>query len=65
MREKWGGVISEAQPDKGIGTGMLGYIEDNMAQTLLFSASGAYYPSTKPEEYEKELQALAIPILAK
>jgi len=64
VKEKWGGVVSEAQPDKGIGTGMLGYIEENMAQTLLFSAGGAHYPSTNPEEYEKELQALATPMIA-
>ncbi|MGV4337444.1 FAD-dependent oxidoreductase [Bacillus subtilis] len=64
VKEKWGGVVSEAQPDKGIGMGMLGYIEDNMAQTLLFSAGGAHYPSTNPEEYEKELEALATPMLA-
>ncbi|MED0587422.1 FAD-dependent oxidoreductase [Bacillus subtilis] len=64
VKEKWGGVISEAQPTKGIGTGMLGYIEENMAQTLLFSAGGVHYPSTNPEEYEKELQTLATPIIA-
>ncbi|EHS55593.1 FAD-dependent monooxygenase [Paenibacillus kribbensis] len=64
IKEKWGTVISEAQPAKGIGTGMLGYIEDNMAQTLLFSAGGAHYPSTDPEEYEKEMLALATPALA-
>ncbi|MCZ8521352.1 MULTISPECIES: FAD-dependent oxidoreductase [Paenibacillus] len=64
IKEKWGVMISEAQPAKGIGTGMLGYIEDHMAQTLLFSAGGAHYPSTDPEEYEKELQALASPMLA-
>lgn len=57
-------MISEAQPAKGIGTGMLFYIEDNMAQTLLFSAGGAHYPSTSPDEYENELHALATPILA-
>ncbi|MED3728378.1 NAD(P)/FAD-dependent oxidoreductase [Priestia filamentosa] len=56
VREKWGAVVSEAQPAKGIGAGMIEYIEDNMAQTLLFSAGGAHYPSTNPEEYEKELE---------
>lgn len=64
IKAKWGGVVSEAQPAKGIGTGMLGYIEDNMAQTLLFSAGGAHYPSTDPEEYEKEMHSLAGPLLA-
>ncbi|KZB90450.1 FAD dependent oxidoreductase [Bacillus sp. VT 712] len=64
VKEKWGVVVSEAQPDKGIGTGMLGYIEDNLAQTLLFSAGGEHYPSTNPEEYEKELETLATPMLA-
>ncbi|MGY4691041.1 FAD-dependent oxidoreductase [Salibacterium sp. K-3] len=64
VKEKWGSVISEAQPDKGIGAGMLGYIEDNMAQTLLFSAGGAHYPSTNAEEYEQELLELPTPRLA-
>jgi 2-polyprenyl-6-methoxyphenol hydroxylase-like FAD-dependent oxidoreductase len=64
VKKKWGAVISEAQPAKGIGTGILGYIEDNMAQTLLYSAGGAHYPSTKPDEYEKELHALATPMIA-
>ncbi|QNV57061.1 Putative epoxidase LasC [Paenibacillus polymyxa E681] len=64
IKEKWGTIASEAQPAKGIGTGMLAYIEDNMAQTLLFSAGGAHYPSTNPEEYEKEMLALATPMLA-
>ncbi|MER0468979.1 FAD-dependent oxidoreductase [Bacillus cabrialesii subsp. cabrialesii] len=65
VREKWGGVVfSEAQPEKGIGAGMLGYIEDNMAQSLLYSAGGAHYPSTNPEGYEKELLAVATPMLA-
>lgn len=64
IKEKWGSFVSEAQPAKGIGTGMLGYIEDDMAQTLLFSAGGAHYPSTDPEEYKKELHALASPKIA-
>ncbi|WP_079909510.1 NAD(P)/FAD-dependent oxidoreductase [Paenibacillus sp. 32352] len=64
IKEKWGSVISEAQPVKSIGTGMLGYIEDNMAQTLLFSAGGAHYPSTDPEEYDQDMLALASPMLA-
>ncbi|MEH7589165.1 FAD-dependent oxidoreductase [Priestia megaterium] len=64
IKEKRGSIISEAQPARGIGTGMLGFMEDNIAQTLLFSAGGAHYPSTNPEEYEKELHELATPMLA-
>ncbi|MHA7584051.1 FAD-dependent oxidoreductase [Paenibacillus vandeheii] len=64
IKKQWGSIISEAQPTKGIGTGMLGYIEEDTAQTLLFSAGGAHYPSTIPDEYEKELEALATPKIA-
>lgn len=63
IKERWG-AISESQPAKGIAAGMLGCIEDNMAQTLLFSAGGEHYPSTNPEKYEEELSELASPKLA-
>ena len=47
-----------ALPAKGISTGMLIRIEDNMAGTLLFSAGGEHYPSVKPEEFQEELKNL-------
>ncbi|MXQ53860.1 NAD(P)/FAD-dependent oxidoreductase [Shimazuella alba] len=54
----WKSVISDAHPAKGIGTGTLMRIEDNIAGTLLFSAGGEHYPSTKPNEYKEELKNL-------
>lgn len=58
VEKQWRSVISEALPTKGISTGMLIRIEDNVAGTLLFSAGGEHYPSIKPEEFQEELKNL-------
>ncbi|MCY9086563.1 FAD dependent oxidoreductase [Bacillus spizizenii] len=63
VKEKWGLVSTEAEPEKGNGAVGIMYIEDNLAQTLLFSAGGEHYPPTNPEEYEKELYTLANPMM--
>lgn len=65
MKNKWRSVISEAQPTKGISTGMLIRIEDNIAGTLLFSAGGEHYPSAKPGEFQEELKNLNASEIAK
>ncbi|MCH5584544.1 FAD dependent oxidoreductase [Shimazuella sp. AN120528] len=64
-REQWRSVISEAQPAKGISTGMLLRIENNIALTLLFSAGGEHYPPTKPDEFQAELKYLNASEIAK
>lgn len=58
LEKEWRSVVSEAQPAKGISTGMLLRIEDNIAGTLLFSAGGEHYPSAKPYEFQEELKNL-------
>lgn len=58
VENQWRSVVSEAQPAKGISTGMLLRIEDNIAGTLLFSAGGEKYPSAKPDEFQEELKDL-------
>ncbi|MDQ0888545.1 2-polyprenyl-6-methoxyphenol hydroxylase-like FAD-dependent oxidoreductase [Paenibacillus sp. V4I9] len=63
--KEWRSVISEAQPAKGISTGMLLRIEDNIAGTLLFSAGGEHYPPTKPDEFQEELKNLNASEIAK
>jgi 2-polyprenyl-6-methoxyphenol hydroxylase-like FAD-dependent oxidoreductase len=65
MEKQWKSVVSEAQPTKGISTGMLLRIEDNIAGTLLFSAGGEKYPSAKPDEFQEELKNLNTSEIAK
>lgn len=54
---------SEGDPANNKGAVGLLYIEDNIAQALLFRAGGKQYPPTAPEEYEKELYSLSTPML--
>ncbi|MCY8235366.1 NAD(P)/FAD-dependent oxidoreductase [Priestia endophytica] len=62
IKEKWS-ATSEGDPAKNIGAVGVLHIEENIAQTLLFSAGGTHYPPTDPEDYEKELDALAPPTI--
>ncbi|MED2039552.1 FAD dependent oxidoreductase [Bacillus wiedmannii] len=56
-------AISEGDPAKNVGAVGLLYIEDNMAQALLFVAGGTHYPPTNSTEYEKELDSLVTPMM--
>jgi hypothetical protein len=56
-------AISEGDPAKGVGAVGLLYIEDNIAQALLFVAGGTNYPPTNSKEYEKELDSLVTPMM--
>ncbi|PFJ28010.1 NAD(P)/FAD-dependent oxidoreductase [Bacillus thuringiensis] len=56
-------AISEGDPAKNVGAVGLLYIEDNIAQALLFVAGGTHYPPTNSTEYEKELDSLVTPMM--
>ncbi|MBE4939706.1 FAD dependent oxidoreductase [Bacillus thuringiensis] len=56
-------AISEGDPAKNVGAVGLLYIEDNIAQALLFVAGGMHYPPTNSKEYEKELDSLVTPMM--
>ncbi|MGN4668031.1 FAD-dependent oxidoreductase [Bacillus cereus group sp. MYBK234-1] len=56
-------AISEGDPAKNVGAVGLLYIEDNIAQALLFVAGGTHYPPTNSKEYEKELDSLVTPMM--
>lgn len=56
-------AISEGDPAKNVGAVGLLYIEDNIAQALLFVAGGLHYPPTNSKEYEKELDSLVTPMM--
>ncbi|MDA2704990.1 FAD dependent oxidoreductase [Bacillus cereus] len=56
-------AISEGDPAKKVGAVGLLYIEDNIAQALLFVAGGMHYPPTNSKEYEKELDSLVTPMM--
>ncbi|MEB9612845.1 FAD dependent oxidoreductase [Bacillus cereus] len=56
-------AISEGDPAKKVGAVGLLYIEDNIAQALLFVAGGTHYPPTNSKEYEKELDSLVTPMM--
>lgn len=56
-------AISEGDPAKKVGAVGLLYIEDNIAQALLFVAGGTHYPPTNSIEYEKELDSLVTPMM--
>ncbi|NKX61445.1 FAD dependent oxidoreductase [Bacillus cereus] len=56
-------AISEGDPAKNVGAVGLLYIEDNIAQALLFVAGGMHYPPTNSKEYEKELNSLVTPMM--
>lgn len=56
-------AISEGDPAKNVGAVGLLYIEDNIAQALLFVAGGTHYPPTNSTEYEKKLDSLVTPMM--
>ncbi|PYE45518.1 FAD-dependent monooxygenase [Paenibacillus barcinonensis] len=58
IQHEWGTVITESDPEEGIRAGMLWRIENDIAGVLLFNAGGNEYPSTDPDEFQKQIKQL-------
>jgi 2-polyprenyl-6-methoxyphenol hydroxylase-like FAD-dependent oxidoreductase len=61
--EDWNVIRIEGQPEKGIGFGVIEAIENNIWAAIHFRAGGNY-PSTDPEEFEREHADLIDPVMA-
>nr|WP_272039207.1 FAD-dependent monooxygenase [Paenibacillus sp. JJ-100] len=55
IQNEWGTVITESDPEQGVRAGMLWRIENDTAGVLLFNAGGNEYPSTDPDEFQKQI----------
>ena len=55
IQHEWGTVITESDPEQGVRAGMLWRIENDTAGVLLFNAGGNEYPSTDPDEFQKQI----------
>ncbi|UOQ48862.1 FAD-binding protein [Gracilibacillus caseinilyticus] len=62
INEKLSG-ISRGVPEQNIGSVGLFYIENDMAQTILFNAGGSNLPATNTKDFEKQLNEWASPML--
>ncbi|UOQ84562.1 NAD(P)/FAD-dependent oxidoreductase [Gracilibacillus salinarum] len=62
ISEKLSG-ISRGVPEENVGSVGLFYIENNMAQTILFNAGGSNLPSTNTEDFDKQLNEWASPMI--
>ncbi|GGH55804.1 hypothetical protein GCM10008014_25760 [Paenibacillus silvae] len=58
IQNEWGTVIAESDPEQGIRAGMFWRIENDIAGVLLFNAGGNEYPSTDPDEFQKQIKQL-------
>ncbi|MCZ8521275.1 MULTISPECIES: NAD(P)/FAD-dependent oxidoreductase [Paenibacillus] len=59
----WEVIHTSGQPEKRIPTGVFSVIEDDTAESTLYSAGGLY-PTTSPEAYPYEAARLTSPALA-
>lgn len=62
--DRWSVIFVDGIPGKQIGTGVLGTIENQIAEVSLYSAGGAYYPTTDADQYGQEAAKLLNPLLA-
>jgi 2-polyprenyl-6-methoxyphenol hydroxylase-like FAD-dependent oxidoreductase len=61
---QWSVIFIESDPARGIANGVLGVIENNIAEMVLARAGGESYPTTDGDEYVKEVAKLLSPKIA-
>ncbi|MFD0697533.1 NAD(P)/FAD-dependent oxidoreductase [Paenibacillus sp. GCM10027628] len=61
--EKWDVINIAGQPANGTFTGVFSFIENNIAEVLLYRPGG-HYPPTNADEYEQAVAQLPSPLIA-
>ncbi len=62
LAEKWDAIVIAGHPSTGTFHGVFSFIENNVAETLLYRPDGIY-PPTDPEAYAKEIARLPSPLI--
>ncbi|MBA2937592.1 FAD-dependent monooxygenase [Paenibacillus sp. CGMCC 1.16610] len=60
--EKWDVINIMGQPVQGTFTGVFSFIENEVAEMLLYRPGG-HYPPTNPEDFEREVAQLPSPLI--
>ncbi|BFT72820.1 FAD-dependent oxidoreductase [Paenibacillus sp. P36] len=60
--EKWDVINIMGQPIQGLFTGVFSFIENEVAEMLLYRPGG-HYPPTNPEDFEREVAELPSPLI--
>ncbi|MCY9659264.1 FAD-dependent monooxygenase [Paenibacillus chondroitinus] len=60
--EKWDVINIMGQPAQGTFTGVFSFIENEVAEMLLYRPGG-HYPPTNPEDFEREVAKLPSPLI--
>ncbi|OPH60032.1 FAD dependent oxidoreductase [Paenibacillus ferrarius] len=63
LMEKWDVINIMGQPGKGTFTGVFSFIENQVAEMLLYRPGG-HYPPTNAEDFEQEVAQLPTPMIA-
>jgi 2-polyprenyl-6-methoxyphenol hydroxylase-like FAD-dependent oxidoreductase len=63
LTEKWDVINIAGQPANGTFTGVFSFIENNIAEMVLYRPGG-HFPPTNAEEYEQAVAQLPSPIIA-
>lgn len=63
LEEKWNVIHLAGDPVKETNAGVFSIIENHKAEMILWNIGGRY-PSTNPEQYEREIAQLASPLFA-
>ncbi|MGG0240402.1 FAD-dependent oxidoreductase [Bacillus rhizoplanae] len=63
LTEKWDAINITGQPANGTFTGVFSFIENHIAEVLLYRPDG-HYPPTNAKEYEQTIAQLPSPIIA-
>ncbi|MGG1575149.1 FAD-dependent oxidoreductase [Fictibacillus sp. NRS-1165] len=63
LAEKWDAIVIAGHPSTGTYHGVFSFIENNVAETLLYRPDGIH-PPAEPEAYAKEIARLPSPLIS-